>query len=106
MLALQTCKTDQSYKQAVLKELRTIPGVGKQIALDLWNIGVRSVDELRNRNPDVLYFHICDYQGMQVDRCMLYVLRCAVYYASNETHNPDLLKWWNWQDKHLNTQPK
>jgi hypothetical protein len=27
---------------------------------------------------------------------MLYVFRCAVYYASNETHEPERLKWWNW----------
>ncbi|MBC8473125.1 MAG: pathogenicity locus, partial [Planctomycetes bacterium] len=31
--------------------------------------------------------------------CMLYVLRCAVYYASNTEHDPDLLKWWNWKDR-------
>ncbi len=24
---------------------------------------------------------------------LLYVFRCAVYYASNDIHNPELLKW-------------
>lgn len=33
-----------------------------------------------------------------MDRCMLYVFRCAVYYASSEQHDPELLKWWNWKD--------
>lgn len=33
-------------------------------------------------------------QSVQVDRCMLYVFRCAVYYE----HDPELLKWWNWKD--------
>ncbi|MBW8041138.1 MAG: hypothetical protein FVQ85_14200 [Planctomycetes bacterium] len=30
---------------------------------------------------------------------MLYVIRCAIYYASNTDHDPKLLKWWNWRDK-------
>nr|WP_321429915.1 helix-hairpin-helix domain-containing protein [uncultured Methanolobus sp.] len=29
---------------------------------------------------------------------MLYVFREAVYFASNEEHDPELLKWWNWKD--------
>jgi len=33
-----------------------------------------------------------------VDRCVLYVYRLAVYFAENETHEPEKLKWWNWKD--------
>jgi hypothetical protein len=33
-----------------------------------------------------------------VDRCVLYVFRCAVYFASEAEHDPELLKWWNWKD--------
>ena len=33
------------------------------------------------------------------DRCVLYAFRCAVYYASHTTHDPNLLKWWNWKDR-------
>lgn len=83
---------------AVLREFRRIPGVGKAVALDLWNLGLRSVADLQGRNPETLYNQLCDLAGMHVDRCMLYTLRCAVYYASNETHDPALLKWWNWKD--------
>jgi hypothetical protein len=32
---------------------------------------------------------------------VLYVFRCAVYYASHEVHDPELLKWWNWKDRAL-----
>jgi hypothetical protein len=41
---------------------------------------------------------LCFYEATQVDRCMLYVLRCAVYFASHTTHDPELLKWWRWKD--------
>jgi len=33
----------------------------------------------------------------RVDRYLFYVLRCAVYYASSEKHDLELLKWWNWK---------
>lgn len=85
-------------KDACLKGLRTIPGVGKSIAEDLWELGIRQVDDLVDRDPTQLYERLCRVKGYKVDRCMLYVLRCAVYYASNTVHDPELLKWWNWKD--------
>ena len=88
----------QATKEATLKEFQHIPGVGKSISQDLWSLGLRSVQDLKDQDPEVLYLKICAYQGTQVDRCMLYVFRCAVYYASHEQHDPELLKWWKWKD--------
>jgi hypothetical protein len=85
-------------KAAVLKTLQTIPGIGKAGSEDLWNLGIRRVTDLRGQDPQTLYDKHCLQQGKQVDRCVLYVFRCAVYYASNDTHDPELLKWWNWKD--------
>ena len=85
--------------QANIKELQEIPGVGKAISQDMWQMGLHSVDDLKGQDPEELYDRLCIQEGMQVDRCMLYVFRCAVYYASNPKHNPRLLKWWNWKDK-------
>ena len=87
-----------SPKAAALRDLRRIPGVGPTIADDLWRLGIRRVDELRGRDPQALYDDLCRDQGMHVDRCMLYVLRCAVYFASEERHDPELLRWWSWKD--------
>lgn len=89
----------EATKQAITKELRSIPGVGKSIAEDLWNLGMRSVQDLKEQEPTELYERLCALQGVRVDRCMLYVFRCAVYYASQEHHDPELLKWWNWKDR-------
>jgi len=88
-------------KQSVLKEFEQIPGVGKKISQDLWSMGLRSVEELKDNDPEKLYRELCEKQGVQVDRCMLYVFRCAVYYASNKRHDPEMLKWWNWKDDKL-----
>lgn len=75
-----------------------IPGVGKTISEDLWSLGLRSIEDLQNQNPELLYKKLCQKQRAQVDRCMLYVFRCAVYFASTKKHEPKLLKWWNWKD--------
>lgn len=89
----------ENDKQAVLSEFRQVPGVGKSISEDLWDLGLRSVSDLKKQDPEDLYLRLCALQGTHVDRCMLYVFRCAVYYACNDIHDPELLKWWNWKDK-------
>ena len=78
--------------------LEEIPGVGTSISKDLEDIGIREVRDLRGRDPEKLYGDLCGLRGTRIDRCVLYVFRCAVYYASNRNHSPQLLKWWNWMD--------
>ncbi|TGK22391.1 pathogenicity locus [Leptospira fluminis] len=85
-------------RKAVLKEFRTLPGVGKVIAEDLWNLGVRGKEDLAGRNPEKLYDELCVLQGAKVDRCMLYVFRCAVYVSATSDPDPNRTKWWNWKD--------
>ena len=86
-------------KQLASTDLEQIPGIGKSIAQDLRDIGISSVDELKGKKADQLYTKLCNFKASPVDRCMLYLLRCAVYYASNTEHDPELLEWWNWKDK-------
>jgi hypothetical protein len=84
--------------KTVSKELQQIPGIGPSIAQDLLDIGVSKVTGLKGQDPQRLYDRICDHQGAVIDRCLLYTMRCAVYYASNKRHDPEKLKWWNWKD--------
>lgn len=79
-------------------ELRKIPGVGKKTEEDLIMLGYETIESLKNADPEELYNKECLLKGCKIDRCQLYVYRCAVYYASNEKHDPELLKWWNWKD--------
>ena len=88
----------QEYKEAI-KELTQIPGVGKSIANDLVQIGIKRISDLKNKNPEKLYHQSNTYCGVVQDRCVLYTFRCAVYFASNDKHDPKKLKWWNWTDK-------
>lgn len=82
----------------VADDLQRIPGVGPSIARDLRRLGVREVAELRGRNAEALYAELCRAMGQHVDRCVLYVFRCAVYFASEAEHDGELLRWWNWKD--------
>jgi hypothetical protein len=84
--------------QPISERLEQIPGVGKRITQEIQNIGTHSVSQLKGRDHQQLYQKLCNFKAGPVDRCLLYVLRCAVYHASNTEHDPDLLKWWNWKD--------
>lgn len=92
--------TMMDEKQSV-KALTVIPGVGKSIANDLWGIGICSVSDLVGKDPEVLYELSNRLAGTVQDRCLLYVFRCAVYYAQTpkEQQDTELLKWWNWKDR-------
>lgn len=80
--------------------LTVIPGVGKSISRDLWNIGIRKVSDLADQDPELLYDLSNKFAGKIQDRCLLYVYRCAVYYARTplKKQEPEKLKWWNWKD--------
>ena len=85
---------------APMDDLETIPGVGPSIAEDLRDLGIRRVADLRRRDPERLYARINAKRGVTQDRCLLYVFRCAVYFASTPRPKPALLKWWAWKDRH------
>ncbi len=91
--------TDPAYASA-MRDLRRIPGVGPSIADDLWRLGVRRVEELRGVDPEALYGRFCALAGGTVDRCLLYVFRCAVYFAETPepARDPEKLRWWSWKD--------
>jgi len=88
-----------TQKQSQLN-LMQIPGVGKSISQDLMNIGINSVHDLKGRDPHKLYLQSNSFAGQEQDRCLLYVFRCAVYFAETKTgeRDPEKLKWWNWKN--------
>jgi len=90
----------ETDNQAAIKNLRQIPGVGKSIARDLMDIGIRSVDDLIGKDPEELFHRSNIFCGNTQDPCILYVFRCDVYYANTEKDQLDdeKLKWWNWKN--------
>ncbi len=91
-------KNKADYKPELLN---SIPGVGKNISRHFNDIGIRKVSDLKGQNPEWLYEQSNKSAGVVHDRCLLYVYRCAVYFAETKEGKRDTekLKWWNWKDK-------
>lgn len=79
-------------------ELRKIPGVGKKTEKDLIMLGYKNIESLKGEDPEKIYLKECEQKGCKVDRCQLYVYRCAVYYA-NGGEDRENKKWWDFKDK-------
>jgi Pathogenicity locus len=84
------------------KDLQTIPGVGPAIADKLLGLGISRVTDLCERDAEDLYAELCTQAGQHVDRCVLYVFRCAIWFAQHDAgehqRHPEKLKWWHWKD--------
>jgi hypothetical protein len=79
-------------------DLQQIPGVGPRTQEALEDLGIGRVADLVGRDPGELYRSMMEKHGYQ-DPCVLYVFRCAVYYAEAPRRDPELLKWWNWRSR-------
>lgn len=80
-------------------ELERIPGVGKNMAQHLVNVGYPTIESLKGQDPEDIYRKDCAFQGCHVDRCVLYVYRLAVCYADNDGNLPEGKgNWWNWKE--------
>ena len=87
-----------SAEKAQIKDLMQIPGVGPSIARDLVGIGIKGVEDLKGRSPERLYAASNRARGVVQDPCLLYVFRCAVYFASTKRPSPEKLQWWYWKN--------
>jgi hypothetical protein len=81
--------------------LQEIPGVGPSLARDLRDLGYERVEDLVGEDPDGMYARLVHVRGVRQDPCVLYVFRCAVYFASAPEPDPQLLKWWAWKGRDL-----
>ena len=82
---------------SVKHPLETIPGIGPAMARDLLDLGFSTTASLRGQDPEAMYDRLMRLRGEHIDRCVLYVFRCAVYYADGG-REPEKLLWWNWMD--------
>lgn len=79
-------------------ELQKIPGIGKNMEQHLRALGYDTIASLRGADPEEMYARECAMCGASLDRCVLYVYRCAVYFAETARLDPEKCKWWNWKD--------
>lgn len=101
----QRREIEKGEMERALADFRRVPGVGEKIAVDFWDLGYDRVAALRGEDPEAMYERLCAYHGQHIDRCMLYVFRCAVYFAETGDPDPELLKWWSWKDRPHDGKP-
>ena len=46
-------------KEQSIKKLMTIPSVGKSITNKFYNIGIRKISDLKNKDPEEIYIKCC-----------------------------------------------
>lgn len=79
--------------------MEAIPWIGPKMSPRFEEIGLKTPEDLRGQDPVDLYLKMCGKEGGPLDRCVLYVIRCAVYFVETENPDPEKLLWWNWKDQ-------
>ena len=82
-----------------MSDLRLVPGIGAKKEEELMELGYHSLAELKDADPDELYFAACTKKGWQLDKCVLYAFRCAVAYAKDPAPDPRDYRWWFFCDE-------
>jgi len=78
------------------RALRDLVSVGPAIVRDFELLGIRSVAQLRRRNPEKLYEKLCRVKGAAQDICCLDVFRAAVAQARDPQLPAEQCQWWYW----------
>ena len=77
-------------KRSQIKKLEDLPNVGKAIAADLRAIGIQLPDQLRGRDPVVMYEKLNLEKGRRQDPCVLDVFMSVVSFIEGGPSLP----WW------------
>jgi hypothetical protein len=81
--------------EALSSPLNRIPSMDLAVVRDLIDVGVREVDDLRGRAPEVLLEEVRKLRP-ETPGDRIGCLRMAVYYAETAEPDPALLFPWKW----------
>lgn len=73
-------------------ELLTLMNVGKATLGDLHLLGIETINQLKNKNPDELYEKLQQITGKYQDPCVWDVFAAIIH----EAQTGEKLPWWHW----------
>jgi len=83
-------------ERAAWKSFQQLGSIGPASALDLVQLGFRTIDELRGTDPNQLYARLCELTGTRQDPCVEDVLRCAIAQAEQPELPAKWRQWFHW----------
>lgn len=81
------------------RRLQDLVSVGPATVRDFHLLGIRSVQQLANKEPRQLYHELCRLTGTHQDICCLDVFTAAVAQAKNPKLPREQCQWWYWSRK-------
>ncbi|MBF0207915.1 MAG: GrpB family protein [Oligoflexia bacterium] len=102
MKKTKTKKAGKAQDPAEALLLQQIPNIGESIADDLIGIGINNPTELKNRDPYLLYFQLCEHTKKIHDPCVLDVFISAVYFMEGKGSLP----WWKFTNERKNNSQR
>ncbi len=95
-----------SNKKKSLKtqNIDEIPGIERECANALKELGYESVSQLKSKDAEEMYYQLCALRGKIQEKELLYSFRCAVYYATVVKADPKKLHWWYWKDSTFDSE--
>ena len=72
--------------------LEQLPNIGPALAADLRLLGIRQPQDLRCRDPFVLYQNLCAKTGRRQDPCVLDTFMAAIDFMRGAAPSP----WWHY----------
>lgn len=83
-------------------QLEEIPNIGRSIAADLRQLGIKSPSELATRDPYEMYETLCRITGQRHDPCLLDTFIAAVRFMEGGPKKP----WWKFTAERKREQAK
>lgn len=85
-------KSPKALSAADCERLEQLPNIGPALAADLRLIGIRHPQDLRGRDPFVLYQTLCERTGRRQDPCVLDTFMAATDFMHGGAPAP----WWRY----------
>jgi len=78
------------------RRLKDLRGIGVKMLGDFEKLGIRSINDLKSRDPQKLYDRMCKLTGTRQDPCVLDTYRCAIEQARHPDLPIEKTNWWYW----------